>query len=75
MDDLISARRPDLRVVNKKKTTGRIVYFAVLADHWVKLKKSENSNKYLELARELENLETMKVTVIPIVVGTLGFNH
>ena len=38
-DHLISARRPDLMIVKKKKRTCRIVDFAVPADHRVKLKK------------------------------------
>ena len=39
-DHLISARRPDLEIVNKKKRTCRIVNFAVLDDHLVReLKK------------------------------------
>ena len=61
-DHLISARRPDLVIVNKKKKrTCRIVDFAVAAVHWVKLKESGKRDKYLDLARELK-----KVTVIPI---------
>ena len=40
----------------QKKETCRIEAFAVRADHWVKLKKSENRDKYLDLARELKNL-------------------
>ena len=48
-DHQISARRPDLvRVINKKRTC-RIVKFAVPADHNVKIKESEKSDKYLEL--------------------------
>ena len=35
-DHLISARRPDLIIVNKKKRTCRIVDFAVAADHSIK---------------------------------------
>ena len=46
--------------------------FAVLADHWVKLKECEKKYKYLDLARELEKLRNMKLTVIPIVVGAFG---
>ena len=45
-----------------KKRTCRIVDFAVLADHWVKLKVREKKNKYLDLARELKKLWNMKVT-------------
>ena len=45
--------------------------FAIPADNRVKLKESENSDKYLELIRELKKLWNMKVTIIPIVIGTL----
>ena len=40
------------------------------ADH--KVKEGENLDKYLDLAREQKMLWNMKVTVIPIVVGTPG---
>ena len=46
--------------------------FAVQADHKVKLKENEKRDKYLDLARELENLRNKKVTLIPIVIGALG---
>ena len=46
--------------------------FAVLADHRVKIKENKNRDKYSDLARELKKLWTMKVTVIPIVIGELG---
>ena len=46
--------------------------FAVLADHWVKLRESEKGDKYLDLARELKKLWDIKLTVIPVVIGTLG---
>ena len=47
--------------------------FAVLADHWVKLKESEKKNKYLDLAREQKKKQkNMKVTVIPVVVSAPG---
>ena len=50
-DHLISARRPDLIVINKKKRTFKIVDFAVPADHRIKLKESEKKDNYLVLAR------------------------
>ena len=55
-DHLISARRPDLIVINKKKKkrTCKIVDFAVLPDHRIKRKESEKKDKYLDLARELK---------------------
>ncbi len=50
-DHLLSTRRPDLIIINKKK----IVDFAVPAVHRVNLKESEKKDKYLDLARELKN--------------------
>ena len=40
-DHQISARQPDLMIINKKKRTGRTVDFAVPADYRVKLKECE----------------------------------
>ena len=54
MDHLISVKRPDLIVINKKKRTCKIVDFAVPADHRIKPKESEKKYKYLDLARELK---------------------
>ena len=71
MDHQISARRLDL-MINKKKITCQTVVFAIPGDHRVKLKESKNSDKYLDLARELKKLWNMKVIVIPIVIGSLG---
>ena len=52
--------------------TCKIVDFAVPAEHRVKLKESENKDKYLDLAREMCKLWNIKVTVIPILIGALG---
>ena len=74
-DHLILARRPDLIKINKKKKKKRICTiedFAVSADHRIYLKESEKKDKYLDLARELEKLWNMKVTIVPIVIGALG---
>ena len=68
-DHLISARRPDLIIINKKKRTCKVVDFAVLADHRIKLKECEKKEKYLDLARELKKLWNMLMTIIPIVIG------
>ena len=46
--------------------------FALPADHKIKLKENEKKDKYLNLARELEKLWNMKVTIITIVIGTFG---
>ena len=74
-DHLISARRPDLIIINKKKKKKRIckiVDFAVPVDHRIKLKECEKRDKCLDLARELKKLWNMKVTVVPIVIGAFG---
>ena len=55
-DHLISAERPDLIIINKKKINKicKIIDFAVPADHRIKLKECEKRDKYLDLARELK---------------------
>ena len=77
-DHVISAKRPDLIIINKKKKkkkkrkNHRIVEFAVPANHRVKLIECEKKDKYLDLARELNKLWNMKVTIILIVSGAFG---
>ena len=53
-DFLISARKPDLTIINKKKRICKIINFAVPADHRIKLKECEKKDKYLDFARELK---------------------
>ena len=53
-DHLITATRPDLVIIYKKKRTYQIVDFAVPAEHRVKLKESEKKDKYLDLASKLK---------------------
>ena len=71
-DHLISARSPDLIIINKKKKNCKIVDFTVPADHRIKLKEREKKDKYLDLARELKKLWNMQVTIIPILIGAFG---
>ena len=71
-DHFISARRPDLIIINEKKKICKIVDFAVSADHRIKLKECEKRDKYLDLARELKKLWNMMVTIVPIVIGAFG---
>ena len=71
-DHLISARRPDLIIINNEKKICKIVDFAVPADHRIKLKECEKRDKDLNLARELKRQWNMKVTIIPIVIGAFG---
>ena len=54
-DHLISARRPDLIIINKKKERiCKIVDFAVPADHRIKPKEWEKKNTYLDQKRKSE---------------------
>ena len=71
-DHLISARRPDLLIINKKKRICKIVDLTVPADHRINLNECEKKDKYLDFARELKKLWNMKVTTVPIVIGALG---
>ena len=72
-DHLISARRPNIIIINKKaKRICKIVQFAVPADHRINLKECKKKDKYLDLARELKKLWNMKVTIVPIVVGAFS---
>ena len=48
------------------------MYFAVAADHRVKLKENEKKDKYPDPARELKKMWNMSVTFIPIAIGALG---
>ena len=72
MHHLISTRRPDLIIINKKKRTCKIVDLAVPADYRIKLKKCEKKDKYLDLSTELKTLWNMQVTIILILIGAFG---
>ena len=53
-DHQISARGKDLIKIKQKKRTYKIFDFAVPADHRIKLKECEKTDKYLDHARELK---------------------
>ena len=50
-DHIISARRPDLTIINKKEITCKTLDFSVPADHRAKLKEYEKKDKYIDHAR------------------------
>ena len=68
-DHLISTRRPDLTIINKKKKKENL---QDCADHRVKLKESEMKDKYQDLTMESKKPWNVKVMIIPIVIGALG---
>ena len=68
-DQLIPARRPEQGLLLKKPS--RLTDIVVLADYKVKIKESENIDKYLHLAKELKMAGKVRVTVILIFVYVL----
>ena len=64
IDDPVKSRRPDLALINKKKVDS-----AVSADLREKEKEGEKLSKSLDLTKEPEVLENMKLAVIPIIFG------
>ena len=74
-DHLISARKPDLIIINKKKKKEENLQNCGLccpAYHRIKLKECEKRDKYLNLAREFKKRWNMKVTITLIVIGAFG---
>ena len=72
-DHLITARRPDLIIINKIKRTCKIENFAVSTDHRIKLKECEKKDKYFDLARGKKKKQwNMKITIVLIVIGAFG---
>ena len=69
---LTQPKRPNLVLSIKNERTCYIVDVAMPGDHRVEVKKKrEKPDKYLDLARELKKLWTIKVTMILAVVGAL----
>ena len=71
-DHVIEAWRPDLVVVDKKRRTRKIIYFAVPGDRKIEEKEKEKIGKHQDLRRELQKIWNVKVKIIPLVVGSLG---
>ena len=68
----IPARKLDVVLINKKKITSHLADCPVPNDQSKKINKKYKLDKYLDLVKELKNLWNMKLTVIPMIVGTLG---
>ena len=71
-DHYITARRPDIVVVNKNDKTCLLIDVACPGDKRVKEKEDEKIAKYQDLARELRKIWNMEVKIIPVVIGVLG---
>jgi len=71
-DHVLSARRPDIVLVDKHNNTVEIIDISVPADSNVSSKETEKIEKYRDLSIELTSLWKMTCNVVPIVVGCLG---
>ena len=71
-DDFIEARRPDLVVVDKKERRCKIIDFAVPGDSRIEEKEKYRIERYQDLRRELQKIWNVKVTIMLLVVGSLG---
>ena len=69
-DHVIEAWRPDLVVVDKERSC-KIIDFAVPGDSRIEKEKGK-IEKYQDLGRELQKIWSVKVKIIPLVVGCLG---
>ena len=73
-DHQMSARIPDLIIINKKKRR-EFEKLSTLLSLWTTektLNEWEKKDKYLDLAWELKKLWNMKVKIIPFVIGAFG---
>ena len=72
MDHPIQVRRPDLVIINKKKKKKKRFFYSSRPQ--VKIKESEKTDIYSDLARKLnkQKLRNMHVMGIAILVGVLG---
>ena len=72
-DHPITARRPDLIIINqKKKKKENLQNCQLCCPGGPQNRSEENVVKYHDLARELKKLRNMRVTIVPIVFGALG---
>ena len=66
------ANRPDLILIDHVDKKWKIIDFAVPFDRNVLAKEEEKVTKYKDLAAEVCRMNSVKVEVVPIVVGALG---
>ena len=71
-DYVIEDRTPDLVVVDNKERSCKIVDFAVSGDSRIEGKEKGKTEKYQDLARELQKIWNVKVNIIPLVAGSCG---
>ena len=68
----VKHNRPDIVIKEHDKKKWIFVDVTVPMDHRVAVKESEKIDKYLDLATEVKRDHTVKVEIIPVVIGALG---
>ena len=71
-DRIITARRPDIVVIDKTDKTATIIDVAVPNDHNIRVKEQDKVEKYQDLRLEIQRLWNVKAQVVPVVIGALG---
>ena len=69
-DHVIEAWRSDLVVADKRSC--KIIDFAVPGDSRLQEKEKEKIEKYEDLRSELQKMWTVRVKIMPLVLGSLG---
>ena len=68
-DGEMKANRPDIVVKDKKQRTCQLIEISVPTERKTSIKTTEKLSKYKDLEIEIEK---MKATTIPVVLGILG---
>ena len=71
-DRAIHHRRPDIVLIDKVDNKVKIIDIAVPWDANIESKYREKVDHYKDLAIELSRLWQKQVTIIPVIVGSLG---
>ena len=71
-DHLISTRRPNIIIINKKGVFVKMSTLLIRKWSWKNVKRRISTSTLIENWKKLWN---MKVTIIPIVIGAFGTNH
>ena len=70
VDHVISARQPDIVVIDKVSSVVTLIDASIPADKHLTVKEEEKLSKYQDLRIELERLWQKRM--VPLVIGALG---
>jgi len=72
VDHLISARWPDIVIVDKVSSVITLIDVSIPADKYLTAKEEEKLSKYQDLRIEQERLWQKRTVIVPVVIGALG---